>query len=118
MWVPFVYTSTVVLNLYLRYVSSSSRYRSMLNHLKTPLGAFSCLLISCSRYFTPYLEANSVFDFILVTSYSPFHLRDQHNLRFESLHLFPAIYRLIFFKRIYIPIFVIMPTLSVLICIL
>ena len=65
MWVPFVSTSTVVLNLYLRYVSSSSRYRSTLNHLETPLAAFSCVLISCSRYFTPYLEANSVFVFIL-----------------------------------------------------
>ena len=65
MWVPFVSTSTVISKLYLRYVSSSSRYRSMLNHLKPPLWAFSCLLISCSRYFTPYLEANSVFVLIL-----------------------------------------------------
>ena len=65
MWVPFVSTSTVVLNLYLRYVSSSSRYRSRLNHFKAPLGALFCLLKSCSCYFTPYLEANSVFVFIL-----------------------------------------------------
>ena len=65
MWVPFVSTSTVVLNLYLRYVSSSSRYRSTLNHFKAPLGALFCLLTSCSCYFTPYLEANSVFVLIL-----------------------------------------------------
>ena len=106
------------LNLYLRCVLSSSRY--LIKSSNTPircifLSPYILLSLCCSLSWNKFLFCSYV---ILVASYSPFHLRDQNNFRFKSLHLFPAIYLLIPFKRIYIPIFVIMPRLSVLICIL